>query len=200
MRDIIIIGYSGHAFVIVDSILKCAGTIKGYCDESEKQVNPFGIQYLGEESSELLSDSNWIIGIGDNNLRERIYNQYVKGNPPISIIHPSSVIGSMTTLGDGVFVAANSTINPLVTIGDGVIINTGTIIEHECRIGEFSHVAPGAVLAGNVSVGKKTFIGANSVIKQSVNIGSNVTIGAGSVVLKDIPDNKKVVGNPSRLL
>jgi acetyltransferase-like isoleucine patch superfamily enzyme len=41
-------------------------------------------------------------------------------------------------------------------------------------------------------------VGANTVIKQGVKIGRNVIIGAGSVILKDIADNKKIVGNPGK--
>ena len=51
-----------------------------------------------------------------------------------------------------------------------------------------------------MKVGEGTFIGANSVIKQGVTIGKNVVIGAGSVIIKDIEDNKKVVGNPQRFI
>jgi acetyltransferase-like isoleucine patch superfamily enzyme len=54
------------------------------------------------------------------------------------------------------------------------------------------------VLTGNVSVGYRTFIGANTVVKQGIRIGNDVVIGAGSVVISDVPDGKKIVGNPSR--
>jgi len=198
MNEVIIIGYSGHAYVIVDAIFASGGTIKGYCDEAEKEVNPFGLNFLGNESASILSESNWIIGIGDNLLREKINSKYKALKPPISIVHPSAVIGAMSIIEDGVFVAANVTINPFVRIANGVIVNTGAIIEHECVIGEFSHIAPGAVLAGNVKVGNGSFVGANSVVKQGIKIGNNVIIGAGSVVLKDVPNDTTVVGNPAR--
>ena len=53
-------------------------------------------------------------------------------------------------------------------------------------------------MLGDVKIGDGSFIGANSVIKQGLKIGNNVVVGAGAVVIQDIPNNTKVVGNPSR--
>ena len=48
----ILIGYSGHAFV-VHGILTAAGKIVlGYCDKEEKANNPFKLQYFGTETSD----------------------------------------------------------------------------------------------------------------------------------------------------
>ena len=45
-NDIVIIGFSGHAMVIVDAIFSRGGTVPGYFDREEK-YNSFGIPYLG---------------------------------------------------------------------------------------------------------------------------------------------------------
>lgn len=53
----ILIGYSGHAFVVY-GILNAAGKkITGYCDVTEKEYNPFGLLYYGNENSEAASDT-----------------------------------------------------------------------------------------------------------------------------------------------
>jgi sugar O-acyltransferase (sialic acid O-acetyltransferase NeuD family) len=207
MKSIIIIGYSGHSYVICDifeSII--SQKLIGYCENEEKVFNPYNLKYFGQETSELglqnIRNNCYFIGIGRNFIRGKVqknlqntYNLY-----PINAIHKSAVISKMATLGKGIMVGVNVSINALATVGDGVICNTGCIIEHECIIGNFAHIAPGAVLAGNVSIGEQTFVGANSVIKQGIKIGKNVTIGAGTVVIKDIPDNVTVVGNPQRII
>ena len=200
MNDIIIIGYSGHSYVIIDAIYSNGGTLSGYCENEQKDSNPFDLKYLGRESIDLLTHSKWIVGIGDNKLREQIHGKFEQVNRPISVFHSSAIVGRKCKIGNGVFIAANATINPLASIGDAAIINTGAIIEHECQIDDFVHIAPGAVLAGNVSIGKNTFVGANSVIKQGVKVGKNVTIGAGTVILKDVPDNVTIVGNPGKIV
>ena len=201
----VIIGYSGHAFVVLDAAQKSGLQVVGFTEKEQLTNNPFNLEHLGFESDEDFEGWDkgyeFILGIGDNRTREKVTNLIVrKGEKLRSIIHPSANIGSKVEIGNGTFVASGTMINPLVRIGKAVIINTGAIVEHECEIDDFSHIAPGAVLAGNVKVGERSFIGANAVIKEGVQIGKDVVIGAGTVVLRDVTSGRKVVGNPGRLI
>lgn len=202
-RPVAIVGYSGHAYVIIDIFLNAGRLVTAYCDEEEKSNNPYHLNYLGKESEVInkLKKFDYFACVGHNGIREKIITQLSKhlGNP-INAIHPSAVVSASVRMGDGVMIAANATLNPLVEIGRGVICNTSSSIDHECIIGDFTHIAPNAVLCGNVQVGRNSFIGANSVIRQGVTIGNNVTIGAGTVVLKDVADGVTLVGNPARTL
>ncbi|MBE2230647.1 MAG: NeuD/PglB/VioB family sugar acetyltransferase, partial [Chitinophagaceae bacterium] len=173
-KPVAIVGYSGHAFVIIDILLSAGRLVTAYCDQEEKEFNPYHLTYLGKESDVIhqLKDYDFFACVGHNGIREKIHtnlSQYL-GNP-INAIHPSAVISPSVRMGEGVMIAANATLNPLVEIGRGVICNTSSSIDHECIIGEFTHIAPGAVLCGNVKVGRNTFIGANSVIRQGIVIG-----------------------------
>lgn len=204
-KKIILVGYSGHGLVVADTALENNLNVIGYTEKSVKEENPFKLEYLGDESSPDFKgwdlDVAFILGIGDNILREKIYKHILKnGKKVISLISSSSSISTFAVIGGGVFINRNVTINAFAKIGSNVILNTGCIVEHECEIHENVHLAPGAVLAGNVKVGSGSFIGANSVIKQGVEIGKNVIIGAGTVVLNDISDGNKIVGNPHRFI
>jgi sugar O-acyltransferase (sialic acid O-acetyltransferase NeuD family) len=201
----ILIGYSGHAFVVCSIFNSIKKNIFAYCDNNLKEINPFNLEYLGTETSEnglsALAKANFFIAIGDNKTRRKVYENLSSKNLfPINAIHSSAIVCSTAYIAEnGVMISAGVIVNPLAKIGTGAICNTGCIIEHECVIGDFVHVAPGAVLCGNVTIGENTFVGAGSVIKQGVVIGKNVTIGAGSVVVKNIEDNSVVYGNPAQI-
>ena len=204
-RKIILVGYSGHGLVVADTAFENNLHVIGYTEKSISNVNHYKLDYLGNESSPNFDlwnlDVDFILGIGDNLLREKIFNLIIeKGKKVISLINSTSAISSFSRIGEGVFINRYVTVNALANVGNNVILNTGCIIEHECYIYDNVHVAPGAVLAGNVKVGAGTLIGANAVVKQGVVIGKNVIVGAGTVVLNDVPDGKKLVGNPNRYI
>jgi len=200
----ILIGYSGHAFVLCGILAASGKKVSGYCDVAEKDYNPFNLPYFGSENSdtglEALRQHGCFVAVGDNGLRKKIYEHLVqKQLMPDNAIHPSAVIdGTVTIAKHAVMIAANVSINPLASIATGAICNTACVIEHECVVGEFAHIGPGAVLCGNVKIGAGTFVGANAVIKQGITVGKNAMIGAGAVVVKDVPDNVTVVGVPAK--
>lgn len=200
-----ILGYSGHAFVVIDAAQKAGLNIIAYTEKAEKTLNPFGLEFFGFEEDENFKgwkkEYEFIIGIGDNIIRQKVTELINTRNEKLrSVIHPSSIIGSHVKIEDGTFISSGVMINPLAKIGRSVIINTGTIVEHECQIGNYSHIAPGAVLAGNVTIGDRSFIGSNAVIKEGIEIGNDVIIGAGTVVLNNVRSKSKIVGNPGRLI
>jgi sugar O-acyltransferase (sialic acid O-acetyltransferase NeuD family) len=201
----VIIGYGGHAYVVAESYIANGGNISFYADLKEASNNPFDLAYLGFESSPNFNgwdlSLNYILGIGDNNLREKVAKLVLsKSNILENVVDPHAIISKSANIGNGVFVSKGVYINAFSTIGNFTILNTGCIIEHECEIGAAAHIAPGAVLAGNVKVGDRAFIGANAVIKQGVVIGDDVIIGAGTVVLNNVENSSKLAGNPGRLL
>lgn len=204
-KQLILLGYSGHAFVVADTAMACGYTLAGYMEQEAKSLNPFNIPYCGseQEATALASIQQQLVfpAIGSNTVRQKLVQVIQQNNlHTCTLVAPSAVVSPYSHIGPATLVAPRAVVNPLARIGQGCIINTGAIIEHECTIGDYSHIAPGAVLAGNVTVGNNSFIGANAVVKQGVTIGQHVTIGAGAVVLNNIPDNETWVGNPARKL
>lgn len=206
LKEVILIGYSGHAYVITDIFASQDIKVIGYCDIDEKKQNPYKLTYLGDEkeSSTLakIIDYDYFAAIGDNGIRKKILQFVEKENQrkAINAIHLTAYISPTVQLAHGIMVSNQVQINTMSRIGQGVICNTGCIIEHECRIGAYSHIAPGAILCGNVQIGENTMVGAGAIIKQGVTIGDNVIIGAGTVVISNIPSQSKVVGNPYRFI
>ena len=202
-KPIYIFGYSGHAYVVIESILDLGFTIKGYFDIQKAHHNPYNLEYMGSEKS---LDVKQIVGsdfvfpcVGDNHARHEIVQLFKeKGLNQCAIIDPSANVSPSAQIGVSSYVGKGSIINAQVQIGDACIINSGTIIEHECDVSSASHVAPGAVLCGNVRVGNKTLIGSRSVVRPNLSICGDVTLGAGSVLVKSIENEGIWVGNPAR--
>ncbi len=204
-RQAIIIGYSGHAYVVLDILLSNNYKITGYCNGlEENKADPYNLTYLGSEEApdnlEILRQHDTFVCIGSNEIRGKIFKSLLSKNVICPyLVHPRSIISTSAEISEGTVVMAGVIINAFAKIGNAVICNSGAIIEHECVVGDYVHIAPGAILAGNVTIGEGSFIGANSIIKQGIKIGKNVTVGAGSVILNDIPDNALVYGNPGRI-
>lgn len=202
--QVILLGYSGHAFVVCDIFLSQNFQIIGYCEEVEKHFNPYNLTYLGHEKSETtlknLKKSNYFIAVGNSQIRQKISNLITEKNyqKACNAIHKNASVSQTAVLGKGIMIGNGAIINACATLEDGVICNTQAVIEHESIIGQYSHIAPGAILCGNTKIGRNTFIGARTVVKEGVKIGDNVIVGAGTVVINDIPNNSKVVGNPQR--
>ncbi|MFV5694897.1 acetyltransferase [Flavobacterium sp. LB3P122] len=204
-RKVILIGYSGHAFVVAETALENGLEIIGYSDKKESNSDPYNLSYLGFENNDDFigwqKEVTFVLGIGNNKLRQNIANLIEsKGKTVDTIIHKTAHISKNAVIGSGSFINKNVVVNALAVVGENVILNSGCIVEHECVLADAVHIGPGAVLAGNVTVGYRTFVGANAVIKQGIVVGKDVVIGAGTVVITNIPDGKKVVGNPGRII
>lgn len=202
--EIAVVGYSGHAFVVLDAATEMGFAINYYTEKSSCAANPFALEYIGDEGNEFFDWSRvdaFVLGIGDNQIRKKIAHLIQANNKEFpNVIHPSAVVSKRCQMGIGNFIGARACINTFSQLGSFCILNTGCIVEHECVIEDAVHIAPGAVLAGHVQVGKMTFIGANAVVKQGITIGENVIIGAGSTVICHVPDNEVWAGNPAKKL
>lgn len=202
-KNIYILGYSGHAYVVLDVALSKNYILKGYFDNYKVENNVYHIDYLGDETKvdvKSILGSDYIFpAIGSNGIRKKLIH-FIESNhlKQVALIDKSACVSLKATIGKSTLVGPKAIINSMVKIGKGCIINSGTIIEHECKIGNFTHIAPGSVLTGNITVGNEVFIGANATIIPGITIGDNVVIGAGTVVVKDIANNETWVGNPAR--
>lgn len=198
-KNVVVIGASGHGKVIADIIIKSGDKVVGFLDDGVGKGNLVaGIEVLGKtEDYIIFKDCEFIIAIGNPNVRKRIANDL-----PVkwyTAIHPNAVASSLDVkIGEGTVVMANAVINSSAKIGKHCIINTGAIVEHDNYIGDYVHLSPNATLAGTVTVGEMTHIGVGACVKNNINIAPNCTIGAGTVVVKDISESGTYIGVPAR--
>ena len=79
-------------------------------------------------------------------------------------------------------------------------MNASTLIGHNVQIGKFSYIHAGVVASGGCTIGDHCWIGTNATVLEKRVIKNRVLVGSGTVVNKDIDENKKVVGNPMRII
>lgn len=98
-------------------------------------------------------------------------------------------------------------IHPGATIGKNLFIDhgTGVVIGETAIIGDNVTMFHGVTLGGtgnekgkkrHPTIGNNVFIGSGAKILGNITIGNNVKIGANAVVLKDVEDDRTVVGIP----
>lgn len=185
-----IYGNGGHAKVVADIA----------------RANGYDNLIFLDDNSDMKFNSNLpkhpiIIAIGNALIRQKLQNLVLSSEfELITLIHPTAVIGSDVTIGNGSVVMPGAIINAKSTIGNGVIINSGAIVEHDCIIGNFAHICPGVAIAGGSLVGERSWIGIGSSVIQNITIKPDITIGAGSVVVKDILEGSLAYGNPCRVV
>lgn len=73
-------------------------------------------------------------------------------------------------------------------------------IAHNDHIGRGAMLTAGVVIAGSVSVGENVWLAPGSVLNNAITVGNNSYFGLGTVAIKDVPENKVVVGVPARIL
>ena len=121
MKEVVIIGGSGHAKVIADIIAKSGDKIVGFLDDNVN-LPPIimGNKYLGVISDYIkYTDCFFIVGIGNALDRKRIVDTIkVKW---YTAVHPSAQIAHDTIIGEGCAIMANAVINPSTVIGNHCI-------------------------------------------------------------------------------
>ena len=199
MGDIIIIGAGGHAKVVADIACKLGHNVLGFLDDNDSTpAKILGFDYLGciDKCTSFGSDVEFVVGIGDNNTRQKIVNKY--DLKYAFLVHPSAQIGLEVSIGDGTVVMANAVVNSDTTVGKHCILNSGCIVEHDNVIADFVHLSPNATLCGRVSVGERTWIGAGATVKNGVAVCGDCVVGTGGVVVKNIVSSGTYIGIPVR--
>ena len=195
ISEINIIGTGGHSKVVSDVAQRNDYKKINYFDNDAKKwdviLNIYPLDDLKEGKS--------IVAIGSNSLRKSIVNEksHLQWK---SLIHPTAIIGTNVSIGEGTVVMAGAIIQHSTIIGKHCIINTGACIDHDCNIENYVHIAPNASIAGNVTIKEGSFIGIGSAIINNITIEQWCIIGAGSVLINDLKSNVTVVGNPAKFI
>jgi len=209
-KNIVVIGASGHAKVVIDIIERenkynIVGLIDSY---KPKETKIFDYKVLGTEEElpiliKKLNCNAGIIAIGDNWIRKLVYNKIIKLVPNfkfIIAIHPNSIIGKNVTIGKGTVIMPGVIVNSDSKIDNFCILNTKASLDHDCYLKMFSSLAPNATVGGNVTIGSYSAICLGANVIQDITIGNHSIIGAGALVNKNVKDYEMVYGVPAKVI
>lgn len=201
MKQLIIIGASGHGKVVADIAKKNGYENIAFLDDNEELTECGGYRVIGKSTDAgLYQDNDFIVAIGNVKIRQRIQEQLLgMGICIATLIHPSAVIAENVRIGSGTVVMAGAVINPGVSIGRGCIINTCSSVDHDCKVGDYIHISVGSHIAGTVEIGDMTWIGAGATVSNNVSICGDCMIGVGAVIIKDIKESGTYIGVPAKL-
>jgi sugar O-acyltransferase (sialic acid O-acetyltransferase NeuD family) len=193
MIKIAMFGGGGHAKVITELI-----QLSGAYEISRQYATPEEEQEFADRAARFDAA---VIAVGDNWLRQQIVTRIrtiAPTMPFVRLIHPSAVIATDVTIGEGTIIMAGVVVNPGTVIGEHCIINTRSSLDHDCTLASFVSVAPGSTLAGCVRIGAYSAIGIGSSIIHNIHIGEHSVIGAGATVVRSVESFCVAYGTPAK--
>ncbi len=210
IKNIVIIGASGHGGMLLDCIEKEGRyNILGFVDSfKEKGSKMNGYEILGNELAlpQLIDNFNIqgaILAIGNNWTRKNVAKKVNRIAPDldfVSTIHPSVIVGKGVKIGKGTAILPGSIVNANAIIGDFCILNTNSSLGHDGLMNDFSSIASGVCTGGDLVLGRFSAISLGANIIEKITIGEHSIIGAGSLVVKNVGSHSVVYGSPARFI
>ena len=214
MKNLLIFGSGDHAKVVISEALKSKKKYHalGFCC-NKKKIGKIIFKEKKKNYSIICNFKNinkkikkrkiyGIIGVADNFVRKKIYDELKKNRNIIwqSIISIDAKKNSNVKIGKGSFVASNNFINTGTIIKDHCLINTSSSLDHDNLFKNFSSTAPGVITGGNVIVGESSHIGVGAKIQNNIKIEKNTIIGSGSIVIKNCKKDSVYFGSPAKFI
>lgn len=188
-----IVGAGGLGREVHDIAMAAGRRVAGFLDDDPSAES------LGPIDSADPDAGEFVIAVGEPSVRFHIAERLTaRGCRFSSVIHPTAVIGSRVTIGDGVIVAPFANIGADAVIGDHVVLNVYSLAGHDCVIEPYVVLSPYAAASGTCRLERGVFLGTQSAVTPGLTVGASSKLAAGAVVTADVPPGSLAVGNPAR--
>lgn len=204
-RRLFIFGAGGHTKQVIDIFKFRRVRISGLFDDNKKPNDIYYHRYrvidsISNAKKHLRKDDLLFCGIGDNKIRERIFDEF-KEFTFANCISPNAIVSKTAKLGQGNYIGNFTNVMPDSIVGSHNIINDASMVGHDAQLGDFNLIAAYVCCGAHSRTGNHNLLGINvSINPTRLRIGNNNVIGSGTVILHDIGDNEVVVGVPGKTI
>lgn len=203
MKNIVIIGAGdlGKEIVwLIEDINKRQPTylILGFLDDDTAKSGTefYGYKVLGgtEKLKELSLKIplSAIVAIQDGSVRKKIVEAYSEFDRWESIVHPTAVIASTSTVGKGSVFFPQVTVSVDSKLGCFGLYYIHSTICNDCRIGDYVSVMSGATVSERVEIGDECFLAAGASVYPHKRLGKGSKVAVEATVKKNYEYGAKV--------
>ncbi len=187
MKNIVIIGAGdlGKEIVwLIEDINKKQPTylILGFLDDDADKAGTefYGYKVLGgtEQLRELSSRMplNAVVAIQDGGIRKKIVEEHPEFTMWETIIHPTAVIASTTSVGKGSIFFPQVTVSVDSRLGAFGLYYIHSIVCNDCVIGDYVSIMSGASVSERAEIGDGCFLAAGSTVYPHKKLGNNTKL------------------------
>lgn len=206
MKELIIVGASGFGREMVKYIedinrQKLIWNLKGFIDDNLNALDGYPCDYkvIGTiQDWQPVENEEFVCALAFPAVKKKVVELLKeKGAKFATLIHPSVLLHTYCTIGEGVVITPNSVISANATVGDFASI-LGSSVAHDASVGDWSTLSGKCALNGHVQCGKMVYMGCGVLVAPSKKIGDGATVGIGSVVISNVKAGTTVFGNPAK--
>lgn len=203
MKNIVIVGAGdlGKEIVwLIEDINKRQPTylILGFLDDDTSKTGSdfYGYKVLG--GTEQLQDLSKkmplsaVIAIQDGGVRKKIVDAHPEFDKWDSIIHPTAVIASTSSVGKGSVFFPQVTVSVDSDLGDFGLYYIHSIVCNDCKIGNYVSIMSGASISEHAEIGDECFIAAGACVYPHKTLGRGSEVAVEATDKKDYNDGSKV--------
>ena len=203
MKNIVIIGAGdlGKEIVwLIEDINKVAPTylILGFLDDDVGKHGEefYGYKVLGKvdrlEELSVKRDISAVIAIQDGQTRREIVTNHPSFSRWETIIHPSAVVASSSTIGFGSVLFPQVTVSVDSRLGAFGLFYTHATVCNDCVLGDYVSVMCGASILEHARIGAECFLAAGACVYPHKMIGKRVKAAIEATLTNNHEDGEEV--------
>lgn len=152
MKSLLIIGAGEYGQLVKELAESCGYNKIDFLDDK----SPLAIGMVSEAKKWKNVYTEFIVAIGNPDIREKIVESLEEIFRLATLVHPSAYVSKSAIIENGCIVEPNVVIQSAAMLGKACIVNAGAVINHNSMITAYSQMDCNAVVAARAFVPKGT--------------------------------------------